>query len=278
MSVIRVHKNKNFTVMSNTHLRDKNLSLKAKGLLSVMLSLPDDWDYSIAGLCAICKENETAVKSALNELKTSMYVIVERHEPTKENGGRIRYEYEVYEEPQPKNEAEEEKQESKKQGTENLGVEYQGVEFPGQLNNNKPNKEEPNKSKTEKTCACARAREVDTAPSQPQFNTTDWPTLKLQLITAMRELGYKTGSRKFKIANNTFVYYATMCKQRNIPLLKLTDTGMLLTAKAFLSGLGKVKGNNEYGYKALIDEYFENGYGESSGWSILDFMTKYAQG
>ena len=136
MSVIRVHKNKNFTVMSNTHLRDKNLSLKAKGLLSVMLSLPDNWDYSIAGLCAICKENETAVKSALNELKKSMYVIVERKDPTKENGGRIKYEYEVYEEPQTKKKQKEEKQQEEKQGTENLGVEFQGVDSVGQLNNN----------------------------------------------------------------------------------------------------------------------------------------------
>lgn len=137
--------------------------------------------------------------------------------------------------------------------------------------------ENSTKNTSEKKERNAHAREVDTAPSQSQFNTTDWPTLKLQLITAMRELGYKTGARKFKTANNTFVYYATMCKRRNIPLPKLTDTEILLTAKAFLSGLSKVKGNNEYGYKSLIDEYFESGYGESSGWSILDFMTKYAQ-
>lgn len=76
MATIRVHKTKNYTVMSNTHLRDKNLSLKAKGLLSVMLSLPDNWDYSIAGLVAICKENETAVKSALSELKDNNYVML----------------------------------------------------------------------------------------------------------------------------------------------------------------------------------------------------------
>lgn len=72
--------------MSNTHLRDKNLSLKAKGLLSVMLSLPDNWDYSIAGLVAICKENETAVKSALSELKDNNYVVVTKENPTKSNG------------------------------------------------------------------------------------------------------------------------------------------------------------------------------------------------
>ena len=134
MSVIRVHKTKDFTVMSNAHLRDKELSLKAKGLLSVMLTLPDDWDYSIAGLVAICKENETAVKSALNELKANNYVIVKREEPTKENGGRIKYNYEVYEQPQ---QTKTDKQPIEKQGVENLGVEFQGVENVGQLNTNK---------------------------------------------------------------------------------------------------------------------------------------------
>lgn len=56
MSVFRIEKTKDFTVMSNYHLQDKKLSLKAKGLLSYMLSLPDDWDYSLRGLCAICLE------------------------------------------------------------------------------------------------------------------------------------------------------------------------------------------------------------------------------
>ena len=119
MSVIRVHKSKNYTVMSNTHLRDKKLSLKAKGLLSVMLSLPDNWDYSIAGLVAISKENETAVKSALNELKDNNYVVVTKENPTKSNGGRIKYTYEVYEEPH--------KQRVDGQGLENLGVENKTV-------------------------------------------------------------------------------------------------------------------------------------------------------
>ena len=58
MSVIRVEKTKDFTVMSNYHFRDKRLSLKAKGLLSEMLSLPDDWDYTVAGLVAINKEEK----------------------------------------------------------------------------------------------------------------------------------------------------------------------------------------------------------------------------
>ena len=126
MATIRVHKTKNYTVMSNTHLRDKNLSLKAKGLLSVMLSLPDNWEYSIAGLVAISKENETAVKSALNELKDNNYVVVIKEKPTKNNGGRIKYSYDVYEEPK--------KQGTEKQWVENLWVEFQGIESNTQLN------------------------------------------------------------------------------------------------------------------------------------------------
>lgn len=67
-SVVRVHKNTDFTIMSNHHLRNQKLSLKAVGLMSKILSLPCDWNYSIAGLVKICKEGETAVRAALHEL------------------------------------------------------------------------------------------------------------------------------------------------------------------------------------------------------------------
>lgn len=103
MSVIRVHKNKNFTVMSNAHLRDMDLSLKAKGLLSVMLSLPDNWNYSIAGLCSICKENETAIKSTIKELKERHYVIVDKKYPNQTESKKYEYVYNIFEEPQPEN-------------------------------------------------------------------------------------------------------------------------------------------------------------------------------
>lgn len=100
MAVFRVHKTKNYTLMSNHHLRDKNLSLKAKGLLSVMFSLPDSWNYSISGLCAILKENETAVKSTIKELKTTGYLIVDKKKPCKEEGrSKFEYVYNIYETP-----------------------------------------------------------------------------------------------------------------------------------------------------------------------------------
>lgn len=130
MSVIRVEKTKNYTVMSNYHFKEKDMSLKAKGLLSLMLSLPDNWDYSIAGLVAICKENETAIKSALKELQQFGYVKIDKIMPDKTESGRIEYVYNIYEKP---------KQEGKKQGVENLPIEIQRVEKHVQLNTNKLN-------------------------------------------------------------------------------------------------------------------------------------------
>lgn len=96
MSVFRIEKNKDYTVISNHHLRDKNLSYKAKGLLSFMLSLPDDWDYSINGLVSISKENIKAIRTILKELEENKYLI--RNRVNKENG-MFDYEYLIYEIP-----------------------------------------------------------------------------------------------------------------------------------------------------------------------------------
>lgn len=143
MSVIRVNKTKDFTVMSNHHLKNKNLSLKAKGLLSVMLSLPEDWDYSVAGLSAISLENDSAIKSALKELRLEGYLVITKKMPNDTDSGRIEYVYDVYEEPV---------QAREKQGVENLPVEIlpievQQVENQPQLNTNILNTKEENTKK-----------------------------------------------------------------------------------------------------------------------------------
>lgn len=78
MAVFRVEKTKNYTCMSNYHLRDRNLSLKATGLLSVMLSLPEDWDYTLAGLSRICKEGIDAIRGAVKELEKAGYIVRNR--------------------------------------------------------------------------------------------------------------------------------------------------------------------------------------------------------
>lgn len=99
MSVVRIEKNKNYTTMSNYHLRDKNLSLKAKGLLSVVLSLPDNWDYSIEGLVSILKEEKRAVKNALDELVQNKYLIILKLKAVKGKRKNIEYVYTFYERP-----------------------------------------------------------------------------------------------------------------------------------------------------------------------------------
>jgi predicted transcriptional regulator len=129
MATYRVHKTKDYTVMSNTHFRDRNMSLKAKGLLSLMLSLPDDWDYSINGLVAICKENKAVIRTSLDELKQLGYLVVTKLNPNETPSGRYEYLYDIYEQPQ--------KQEVEKQGTEKQYLEIQGIENQPQLNTNK---------------------------------------------------------------------------------------------------------------------------------------------
>lgn len=98
MAVIRVVKNKNYTSMSNYHLKDMRLSLKAKGLLSVILSLPENWDYSVHGLSYICKEGQDAIREAIRELENAGYVFRSRNRNKK--GQLKNAEYVIYEEPQ----------------------------------------------------------------------------------------------------------------------------------------------------------------------------------
>ncbi len=126
MAVIRVNKSKNYVTMSNYHFKEKDMSLKAKGLLSEMLSLPDDWNYSIAGLVSLNKENETSIKTTLDELKQFGYLKVTKLMPNETNSGRIEYIYDVFEE----------KQEGEKQDLEILGVEFLPLENQGLYNIN----------------------------------------------------------------------------------------------------------------------------------------------
>lgn len=130
MSVFRVEKNKNYTVMSNHHLKNKKLSFKAKGLLSYMLSLPDDWDYSIEGLCKAGKDNKSAIKTALNELKENGYLKIDKLMPNNSSTGRIEYVYTIFESP---------KTRADFLYLENQSLENQSTEKHTQLNTKKQN-------------------------------------------------------------------------------------------------------------------------------------------
>lgn len=125
MAVVRINKTQNYTVISNYHFQEKDMSLKAKGLLSLMLSLPDDWDYSISGLVAICKESKTSIQSTLKELEEFGYLARTRVQNSK---GQFEYIYDIFEKPQ-----------EKKPRPENLCTDNQCTENMPQLNTNKQN-------------------------------------------------------------------------------------------------------------------------------------------
>ena len=97
MPVFRIERTRDYTVMSNHHLKNPDLSLKAKGLLSMMLSFPDGWNYSERGLASICKEGVDAIHSAIKELESTGYM--ERHQLRGKGGRIVDTEYVIYEKP-----------------------------------------------------------------------------------------------------------------------------------------------------------------------------------
>ena len=137
MAVFKINKNKNYTTISNYHLKDKNLSLKAKGLLSIMLSLPSNWDYSVRGLTEICKETKDTINGILKELEENKYLLRKR---VYCNGKISDWEYNIYESNDlyPKN-----------QDIENQDIENQDVNKITKQLNTKQYKEN-NKRKFEK--------------------------------------------------------------------------------------------------------------------------------
>ena len=131
MAVFRIERTRDYTVMSNHHLRNEKLSLKAKGLLSMMLSLPENWNYTTRGLAAICKEGVDAIGGALRELETAGYIV--RHQLRDRQGRISDTEYVIYEQPQPK------KPDTPSPDTDAPDTENPDTEKPAELNIEKSN-------------------------------------------------------------------------------------------------------------------------------------------
>lgn len=128
MAVFRVNRNKNYTHMANYHFREKGMSLKAKGLLSLMLSLPEGWDYSANGLTALSKDGKDSVKAALVELEKFGYL--KRTRTADANGRFAGYDYDIFEKPQTK------KPSTETPSAEKPLTENPSTENPPQLNTN----------------------------------------------------------------------------------------------------------------------------------------------
>lgn len=178
--VFRVVKTKNYTMMSNQHLKDKRLTLKAKGLMSVMLSLPENWDYTLRGLAAISKEGVDAISEAVKELERSGYVI--RNRKRDERGRLSGTEYLIYEDchmnSQPAQDAPEpenprlENPVQEKPVQENPKQEKPEQENPAQLNTN-PQKTKKSKTDISRTHQSIYPEEPETAGCQDGIDRMD---------------------------------------------------------------------------------------------------------
>lgn len=183
--VFRVVKTKNYTMMSNQHLKDKRLTLKAKGLMSVMLSLPENWDYTLRGLAAISKEGVDAISEAVKELERSGYVI--RNRKRDERGRLSGTEYLIYEDchmnsqpapdaPKPEKPKREnprlENPVQEKPVQENPKQEKPEQENPAQLNTN-PQKTKKSKTDISRTHQSIYPEEPETAGCQDGIDRMD---------------------------------------------------------------------------------------------------------
>ena len=145
MAVFRIEKTRDYTVMSNHHLRDRSLSLKAKGLLSLMLSLPEEWDYTTKGLAQICKDGVDSICAGVRELEEHGYVI--RQRVRNPNGQLSAIEYTILEQPRPPEPGKPEREnpvlDNPEQASPVLEEPEQGN--PARLNTNRSSKEKSKK-------------------------------------------------------------------------------------------------------------------------------------
>jgi hypothetical protein len=175
MAVFRVNKTGDYTVISNTHFKEKEMSLKAKGLLSLMLSLPDTWDYSVNGLASLSKDGKDSVMNALTELENFGYL--KRTKNVDAQGRFAGYDYDIFEKPQTENPY-----------TENPNTDKPNTENPPQLNTKQSSTKKPNTKKSitkrkpfvpptlEEVDAYCKERKNNVDPKKffDYFNASDW--------------------------------------------------------------------------------------------------------
>lgn len=225
MSVARTHHTSDYTVMSNYHFKDKNISLKAKGLLSLMLSLPDEWDYSVTGLASLSSDGETSVRTAVKELEEHNYLT---RTPVRENGRIVDWEYDIYEKP-----------------LELLQVENQQVESP--LQENKDNKilKQSNTKESNINNSKELLQDFQFGKSKPKKD--DLFTKCLALIDSY-DFSSKSNIRQLLI---DYLRYRLTIKDK--PLYANMWKGML-------NKLSEMCGDDIQMYKDVIQQSIERGY------------------
>lgn len=200
MAVFRVEKNRDYTIMANHHLRNKSLSLKAKGLLSLMLSLPDDWDYTTKGLASICKDGLDSICATIKELESAGYII--RRRIRNEKGQMTKVEYTILEQPKP------EKPERENPILDKPALDKPKPENPRQSNTKllSPKESKTNKLNTQSINQTDLWIERENIKNQIDYDNIVDPLNENQvneLVEIILEV-YLTGSEEIKIGRSTY--------------------------------------------------------------------------
>lgn len=251
MAKVRVCKTTNYTTIDNGIFKDKRLSLKAKGLLVTMLSLPEEWNYTIEGLSVILKEGKDCIRGTLNELEKCGYLVRNR---VRDDKGRLKdTEYVVYEKPK-----------SEKPMSENPILDN-----PTQLNKKKVSKKEENKHFNQLYSV------------ESEFNTVrskelDFDIVKRQIEKELKSLNLGS-EENIKVAIDVFRYYYSQYylhtgKQHTI----LSTKAMRKVLINLISGSEMMADFElEYDlYVDMIDRHFKKDYGMDIDYSICHFMTE----
>ena len=178
MGVYRINKKRGYTVMANFHLRDKNLSLKAVGLLSKMLSFNDGWKFSTRGLSAICKEGPDAILSALKELETNGYLVRRRQRDSK--GRLCSTIFDIYEQPQPYSpDTDNPHRENPDMDNPDMGIPYE--ENPAQINTNQEIYQERNNSMSK--YQSINLDGMDRMEERERYREFIWDNLEIDILS-----------------------------------------------------------------------------------------------
>ena len=223
MSVARTHHTKDYTCMSNYHFKDKSLSLKAKGLLSLMLSLSETWDYSVAGLATLSSDGETSVRTAVRELEEHKYLV---RTPIRDGGRIVDWEYDIYEKP-----------------FDLLEVEIQQVETLALENTpNKVNKQS-NTKKENKVLSKDNTTEFSFGKQKPKKQNLYSKCVSL--------INNKTNDKRIR---------ELLINWLNMLLEKYKDRGKVLYTNVFSSKLGMLDKFDEKDWQEIIEYNLQKGY------------------
>ena len=261
MAKITICKKSDYTVLDNGIFRDKRLSLKARGLLVTMLSLPEEWNYTIEGLSTILKEGKSSIRSALSELEEYGYLV--RKRVRNEKGQLLENEYIVYEKPSENLENKEFEPKS-----ENPTLDNPILENQTQLNINKSNKEKENKYLN------ILHRPSGQIVSKSEMN---FSIVEKQIAKEINSLGYGQDEELINNATEVFrYYYDKYYSCIGSYHLVLSSKAMRNTLERYING-SEIAIDLQYdieAYKEMIDRHFTKDYGEEIDYSICHFMTE----